>query len=430
MRAAIGVLSGLGRSGRLGEHVDRGAHPSPKRCRRCERVASPLASVRSWSGRPFRRCSPKRDETTDPPSSARTRGTDPVRGSRSRRGRRMVAVRTRIPGAGPTGPGGGRVRAPTRRRFICPPTRRRSSRRASPDSPATSRSSRGHGNSRARRSSTASPRTSSRPRAASGSGTTACSSPATAPGRKSRGTASPSAPRRSSCWKREHGHGEASEVSSSGRRSDHRERRVLHDVQSRRGRLAHHCERSRVRPCRVDAGTAQEHVARIHGPAGVLPALDQLPAGQPAQSRDFLTPDLRHERLQLVSRVTVPYYFNLAPNYDATLTARTMSDRGVQAQGEFRHLSRTYGRSASSRWSTCRPIPSSTTIAPHSISCTGNSGRTGGRRTPDWSGCRTPRITKTWERASRRAAGRISPVGSMRATGAIDGTHACGSRTS
>ena len=41
--------------------------------------------------------------------------------------------------------------------------------------------------------------------------------------------------------------------------------------------------------------------------------------------------------------VTVPYYFNLAPNYDATLTAHTMSDRGVQAQGEFRFLSRTYG---------------------------------------------------------------------------------------
>ena len=41
--------------------------------------------------------------------------------------------------------------------------------------------------------------------------------------------------------------------------------------------------------------------------------------------------------------LTTPYYFNLAPNYDATLTARTMSDRGVQAQGELRLLSRAYG---------------------------------------------------------------------------------------
>ena len=41
--------------------------------------------------------------------------------------------------------------------------------------------------------------------------------------------------------------------------------------------------------------------------------------------------------------VTSPYYFNLAPNYDATLSARTMSERGVQTQGEFRFLSRRYG---------------------------------------------------------------------------------------
>ena len=43
------------------------------------------------------------------------------------------------------------------------------------------------------------------------------------------------------------------------------------------------------------------------------------------------------------AEVAVPYYFNLAPNRDATLTARAMSDRGVQARGELRFLSRTYG---------------------------------------------------------------------------------------
>ena len=41
--------------------------------------------------------------------------------------------------------------------------------------------------------------------------------------------------------------------------------------------------------------------------------------------------------------LTTPYYFNLAPNRDATLTTRVMSERGVQALGEFRFLSRTYG---------------------------------------------------------------------------------------
>lgn len=43
------------------------------------------------------------------------------------------------------------------------------------------------------------------------------------------------------------------------------------------------------------------------------------------------------------AEVSVPYYFNLAPNRDATVTARTMSNRGVQARGEFRFLSRTLG---------------------------------------------------------------------------------------
>ena len=43
------------------------------------------------------------------------------------------------------------------------------------------------------------------------------------------------------------------------------------------------------------------------------------------------------------AEVAVPYYFNLAPNRDATLTARAMSERGVQAQGELRFLSRAWG---------------------------------------------------------------------------------------
>lgn len=38
----------------------------------------------------------------------------------------------------------------------------------------------------------------------------------------------------------------------------------------------------------------------------------------------------------------VPYYFNLAPNYDATLTPRYLSKRGLQLQGEFRYLGETY----------------------------------------------------------------------------------------
>ena len=40
--------------------------------------------------------------------------------------------------------------------------------------------------------------------------------------------------------------------------------------------------------------------------------------------------------------LAVPYYFNLAPNYDATLTPRYLSKRGLQMQGEFRYLNPDY----------------------------------------------------------------------------------------
>ncbi len=36
--------------------------------------------------------------------------------------------------------------------------------------------------------------------------------------------------------------------------------------------------------------------------------------------------------------VSVPYYWNIAPNYDATFTPRLLSDRGLQLKTEFRYL--------------------------------------------------------------------------------------------
>lgn len=44
--------------------------------------------------------------------------------------------------------------------------------------------------------------------------------------------------------------------------------------------------------------------------------------------------------------VSTPYYFNLAPNYDATLTPRLMSRRGLQLGGEFRYLTPSYAGEA------------------------------------------------------------------------------------
>lgn len=40
--------------------------------------------------------------------------------------------------------------------------------------------------------------------------------------------------------------------------------------------------------------------------------------------------------------VTLPYYWNIAPNMDATIAPRYMSKRGMQVQGEFRYLSENY----------------------------------------------------------------------------------------
>ncbi len=39
------------------------------------------------------------------------------------------------------------------------------------------------------------------------------------------------------------------------------------------------------------------------------------------------------------TEITLPYYWNIAPNYDATFTPRIISKRGVQLNNEFRYLS-------------------------------------------------------------------------------------------
>lgn len=42
--------------------------------------------------------------------------------------------------------------------------------------------------------------------------------------------------------------------------------------------------------------------------------------------------------------LAVPVYLNLAPNYDATITPRLITDRGIFAQGSFRYLTENYGK--------------------------------------------------------------------------------------
>lgn len=57
-----------------------------------------------------------------------------------------------------------------------------------------------------------------------------------------------------------------------------------------------------------------------------------FPVGDERMS-GFLFPSVSSED------VAVPYYINLAPNYDLTLTPRFVADRGAMLEAEFRHLS-------------------------------------------------------------------------------------------
>lgn len=99
-----------------------------------------------------------------------------------------------------------------------------------------------------------------------------------------------------------------------------------------------------LRARRLDLDTAEDiGVARnvtleflglpvLYLPYLSFPISDQRKSG-------FLFPQLGYgSRTGAV--VATPYYWNIAPNYDATLTPRLLTDRGVQLQTEFRYLGR------------------------------------------------------------------------------------------
>ncbi|TDR31559.1 LPS-assembly protein LptD [Hydromonas duriensis] len=68
----------------------------------------------------------------------------------------------------------------------------------------------------------------------------------------------------------------------------------------------------------------------------------QFPIGNRRQS-GLLTPTLGISTSTGVDLV-VPYYFNLAPNYDLTLYPGITTKRGVKLGGEYRYLTRQYGQ--------------------------------------------------------------------------------------
>jgi LPS-assembly protein len=68
----------------------------------------------------------------------------------------------------------------------------------------------------------------------------------------------------------------------------------------------------------------------LYAPYFSFPINDQRKSG-------FLTPDIS-ERDRTGFDLSVPYYLNLAPNYDLTLEPRYMSKRGTQLRSDFRYL--------------------------------------------------------------------------------------------
>ena len=84
-------------------------------------------------------------------------------------------------------------------------------------------------------------------------------------------------------------------------------------------------------------GTARSAVLRVKGvPLAWLPYM-KFPVTDERQS-GFLFPHIGASG-EDGADLALPYYLNLAPNYDATITPRLLSKRGAGVEGEVRHLS-------------------------------------------------------------------------------------------
>ena len=95
---------------------------------------------------------------------------------------------------------------------------------------------------------------------------------------------------------------------------------------------AREIELRRQRRCRLARGVKLDFkgVPILYMPYFSFPIDDQRKSG-------FLTPDIG-TRDQTGFDLTIPYYLNLAPNYDLLLEPRYMSKRGMQVRSDFRYL--------------------------------------------------------------------------------------------
>ena len=86
----------------------------------------------------------------------------------------------------------------------------------------------------------------------------------------------------------------------------------------------------------TNTGTARDTVLQFKGVPFLYAPYFSFPTGKQRKS-GFLLPRIGTSE-ETGADVAVPYYFNLAPEYDATLIPRLMSRRGLQLIGEFRYL--------------------------------------------------------------------------------------------
>jgi LPS-assembly protein len=87
---------------------------------------------------------------------------------------------------------------------------------------------------------------------------------------------------------------------------------------------------------RTGVGVARGMKLRFQGiPILYAPYLS-FPIGD-ARKSGLLAPEIGSTQ-RGGSEIRMPYYFNLAPNYDATVTPHLMTDRGLQMQTQFRYL--------------------------------------------------------------------------------------------
>jgi LPS-assembly protein len=87
---------------------------------------------------------------------------------------------------------------------------------------------------------------------------------------------------------------------------------------------------------REGIGTARDIRLRFQGVPILWAPFISFPIGE-ARKSGILTPEIGSSG-RSGNELRVPFYWNIAPNYDATITPRILTERGFQLQTEFRYL--------------------------------------------------------------------------------------------